>query len=231
VTQKTKLIAAIGAIAAVAIAGVAGYVIGQADDGHMGGSWMGNMPAMPVDAHHAHHGSGDNEWAGSRMQMGAMPGMSVEGGVMSMGESAFLAMMIPHHEMAVDMANDQLERGTDPQVRAMAEQVIADQRGEIAQMKNWHREWFGAAPPTMPMSGAMAMMGMSMDHDAIRGADDPDLVFVRQMIPHHAGAILMSDMLLAGDPRPELASLAQDIIAAQSAEIGQMQASVERLGP
>lgn len=47
----------------------------------------------------------------------------------------FLAMMIPHHEGAVEMARLLLVHGRDPATRRLAEDIIASQTVEIEAMK------------------------------------------------------------------------------------------------
>ncbi|MBU2641339.1 MAG: DUF305 domain-containing protein [Gammaproteobacteria bacterium] len=47
----------------------------------------------------------------------------------------FLAMMIPHHQGAVDMARLALIHGKDPLARQLAEEIIASQQAEIMAMK------------------------------------------------------------------------------------------------
>jgi len=48
----------------------------------------------------------------------------------------FLAMMIPHHEGAVEMARILLIYGRDPLVRQLAQDIIAGQATEIVAMRN-----------------------------------------------------------------------------------------------
>lgn len=52
-------------------------------------------------------------------------------------EQDFLAMMIPHHQGAIDMAKSVLAHAKDEYVRGLALEMIADQTREIEIMKGW----------------------------------------------------------------------------------------------
>lgn len=47
----------------------------------------------------------------------------------------FIAMMIPHHQGAIDMARAELRYGHNEQLRRIAQEIIVDQRQEIVAMQ------------------------------------------------------------------------------------------------
>lgn len=49
----------------------------------------------------------------------------------------FVAMMIPHHQGAIDMARVELQYGKDPSMRRLAKNIVAAQKKEIAEMQRW----------------------------------------------------------------------------------------------
>ena len=49
----------------------------------------------------------------------------------------FVKGMIAHHQGAIDMAKIVLEHGSDPEIKKLAEGIIAAQEGEIAFMRDW----------------------------------------------------------------------------------------------
>jgi uncharacterized protein (DUF305 family) len=47
----------------------------------------------------------------------------------------FVAMMVPHHEGAIEMAKAELKYGQNAQLRRLAEKIVEDQQREIAVMR------------------------------------------------------------------------------------------------
>ncbi|MEW1981843.1 DUF305 domain-containing protein [Citricoccus sp. NPDC079358] len=76
------------------------------------------------------------------MDHGGMSGMMSEEDMAALEEAQgteaarlYLDQMTAHHEGAVDMAQDQVDNGQNPQAVALAEQVITAQEAEIAEME------------------------------------------------------------------------------------------------
>ena len=109
-----------------------------------------SLPADAVDNHamHGHDGMASTRGgpfvATSDKSFAALMGESM--GVMNdgMGRAAmtgdpdhdFAAMMIPHHQGAVDMAKAQLLYGKNPVLRRLAQEIIVTQGSEIAVMRS-----------------------------------------------------------------------------------------------
>jgi uncharacterized protein (DUF305 family) len=70
-----------------------------------------------------------------RMMHGAktMQDMPMSGDV----DKDFAMMMRAHHQQAVEMAQVQVQKGKSPELKKMAQKIIADQKKEIAQFDNW----------------------------------------------------------------------------------------------
>lgn len=76
------------------------------------------------------------------------------------------------------------------------------------------------------IAGALLVFGVSYyGMRAQAGVDDKQ--FLRSMIPHHSGAILMCQEASLRDP--EIQALCQQIVDSQQKEIAQMQAMLERM--
>lgn len=127
---------------------------------------------------------------------------------------AFLSQMIAHHKAAVRMAQNALHTASHAETKKEARKVIADQNKEIKQMTVWLQKWYGVKPSQSQMKLAntdmKAMMAMNITTDQM---------FFEMMMPHHQGAIEMSQLALQRTDRPEVKKLAQNIIKAQKAEI------------
>jgi uncharacterized protein (DUF305 family) len=52
-------------------------------------------------------------------------------------DADFVNLMLPHHQAAVDMARTELLYGNDPQMRRLAQEIIADQESEVQLMQLW----------------------------------------------------------------------------------------------
>ena len=77
---------------------------------------------------------------------GAMQRMHQAMAVPSTGDPDrdFAAMMIPHHQGAIDMAQAELRFGNDERLRRLAQGIIVEQRQEIAVMQTILKEKGGA---------------------------------------------------------------------------------------
>ena len=53
----------------------------------------------------------------------------------------YVDMMIPHHEGAVLMAKDALQKSERPEIKKLAGEIIREQESEIRRMREWKDQW------------------------------------------------------------------------------------------
>ncbi len=85
--------------------------------------------------HSAHAGHGAAPWAAPYNAANALmhEGMAID--YSANADLDFARAMLAHHQGAVAMAEIQLQFGTNPEMRALAEAIIKAQAAEIAQMQ------------------------------------------------------------------------------------------------
>jgi uncharacterized protein (DUF305 family) len=50
--------------------------------------------------------------------------------------------MIPHHESAIEMAQDAFAESANPTIRDLAGRIVDVQTSEIEQMRGWLEDWY-----------------------------------------------------------------------------------------
>ena len=143
----------------------------------------------------------------------------------SADDQMFAAMMIPHHEQAIQMSELALLNSTEPEILALANEIKAAQGPEIEQMKSWGSSMMGSHAGHMMDEGMLSDDEMAQLKDA-KGAEF-DRLFLEGMIKHHQGAIEMADMII-DSANEEAALLGKNIVESQSAEIERMRQLLSR---
>ena len=78
----------------------------------------------------------------------------------------FVAMMVPHHQGAIDMAQAELRYGHNEQLRRLAQEIIVTQQQEIAAMRLAVDAPLSpsVSSPDQPSSGASSDVPLSSHH-------------------------------------------------------------------
>lgn len=140
----------------------------------------------------------------------------------------FIVQMIPHHEAAIQMSQNILQYAPCAPLREIAQNIITEQAKSIEDMREAlptcetmkndcqdirrYRRRYHQITQTMfrEMGNAPADCNLNAD-------------FMREMIPHHIGAIRMSKNALCFPICPELYPILQAIITSQKKGVREMQ--------
>ncbi len=143
----------------------------------------------------------------------------------------FAQDMKVHHAQAVRMSAVLHRRTADPEVQALALDVMTTQQGQIGIMSGWLDLWGHTQTTSGP---AMAWMGHDGGMPGRASADEIASLevlptgeleeqFLRLMVRHHLGAVPMAAFAADRATSPDLVRLAGGMESGQAAEIELMQ--------
>ena len=164
----------------------------------------------------------------------------------------FMQGMIEHHGQALAMVALIPSHTSRPDIRALGERIRVSQQDEIKLMKQWLTDRHQLISMDMSHGGAsgheMHMPGRAMSDTLMPGmlttqqmtelanasGAQFDVLFLKDMIQHHQGALTMVAMLLGttgSGQEPEVFRFAAEVDTDQRAEIARMGALLATLQP
>lgn len=155
-------------------------------------------------------------------------------------DAGFLRDMSVHHDQAVEMALIIRDRTEDPQLHALATDIMLTQQAQVGAMSGWLQIWdlpqTGAEPAMTwmghPTEGRMPGMASAEDVRQLRDLPlaEAEVLFLRLMIRHHAAGVEMAEACLDRCDEDVVTSLSEKIIDGQQFEIDAMQSMLAERG-
>ena len=139
----------------------------------------------------------------------------------------FIQQMIPHHQAAIEMSKNILRYTTNLELQGIATNIISAQTKSISNMQGIQSTCSLVTNNNIEQSNYMnefRIIAQTMFWE-MRSAPVTNGVnanFIREMIPHHEGAIRMSNNVLQFNICPELKPILYTIITTQCEGILQL---------
>ena len=165
-----------------------------------------------------------NDMATSNGLMSSMSAMVDKMATMKMTgdfDKDFAAMMIEHHQGAIDMSEQELKAGKDETMKSMANKIIAAQKEDISKLQDFLKNYKGSGMKHGEGELEKSMSNMKTKMSSIKMSGDVDKDFATMMSSHHQGAVVMAKMELANGMDSKLKQMAQKTIGDQTKEINE----------
>lgn len=139
----------------------------------------------------------------------------------------FIVQMIPHHEAAIRMSKNILAYTDDQEIMQIAENIISMQTKGIENMReiqNFCRRYRNSRGDLYRYQNALQPIFDAMFSEMQNAYSDHyvNCTFMREMIPHHEGAVRMAKLTLSCRICPQLRPILQSIVQEQEQGIREM---------
>lgn len=147
----------------------------------------------------------------------------------------FIGQMIPHHRAAIEMSKNLLRYTTNIPLQDLASRMITEQTRGIADMRRIEPQCGRICNSRQELAGYQRRIGQVTRNmfRSMQQACADNLVnanYIREMIPHHRGAVEMAQAALRYNICPDLKLILCSIISAQEQEILLMQRLLRCMG-
>ena len=147
----------------------------------------------------------------------------------------FIVQMIPHHDAAIRMSENLLKYTTNIELQNMALNIVREQTEGIENMERILRRCSQDRDPRQCSCryNRKADEIMRTMFERMRNAQSTNSIdcnFIREMIPHHMGAVCLCENALKYDVCDGLKPILRTIISSQKKGIAQMRRLERQLG-
>lgn len=161
-------------------------------------------------------------------------------------DAGFARDMSAHHAQAVAMAMQEVQKGSDPEIRSLAGDIALTQQSQIGIMSQWLKDWnllptgdqpamaWMPGPKIVVVNGLMPGMATVDEMNTLSSPNTTgtaeDILFCQLMLRHHEGGIHMVEGILQVSKNAEVRDLATGMLNSQQNEIGVLSDDLTRLG-
>ncbi len=140
----------------------------------------------------------------------------------------FIVQMIPHHKAAIEMSENVLKYTSNDSLQNIASNIITEQTKSIKNMLSIEKNCSYLVNQRTELQLYQTkinqvMQSMFSNMSRACSTNQINCNFMWEMIPHHEGAVLMSEITLQFNICPELKPILDSIISSQKKGISEMQ--------
>lgn len=159
------------------------------------------------------------QWRVDRLLLVAVVLAACGGATHTAGDDEFVTRMIPHHRLGMELIDEATVHSDGVELRRMVFEMGGYHHDEAAQLSTWATRWHLEEERTFPGDLRPA------DVNRLSSLTGPahDAWWLRLMIDHHRGALVIAREAVVHASDPGVVSMARSVITVQEQQIEDME--------